>query len=962
MSPAQPTTAPAPPAADADIEAASTLNDVLGKRAARSPEATYLTYLADGDRDERTLSFGELELRSRAVAAVLSGRGLAAGDRVMIMLDSGLDFVGSFFGVLAAGMVPVPVYPPARLTRLEHYLRTLSGILETADVRGAIADQRLIPLVGPRLPDTLILVSDRELAAGRDRPAIELPELHPLLPSSAGFLQFTSGTTQSPRGVLLLQEQIMEQLRAYGTSLGITPGEVAVSWLPLYHDLGLIGKLLASLHRGIHLVLMSPVHFLKEPMRWIRALHHYRGVHTAAPNFAFDLCVRKCPHELLEREEIDLGSVDNMGMGGEVVSFATVERFREHFAPFGFRGAVLNPSYGLAENTLVVSTHRRGEALRTVTVGRDALARNEVAEPTDAADAFTIPGNGAPMEGTSVRILAADGAVLPERRIGEVCVQSPCLAAGYFQDGEATASTFPIGDDGRWLRTGDLGFLAAGDLYICGRSKDLMIVRGRNYHPQDIEGIASRVEGVRAGNVAAFSVEDGDGERPVLVCELDDRTRRPTAELRAELIEAIGGTFGLGLDEVVFVAKGALPKTSSGKLQRGLVKNGYLDGSLAAFTPPGRLATWGLGLRIGLRRLLGGGRPRGGGAAASSSASASAAEALDDGGVEHLDPRIVEALARARSEHGLQPSPKLRVDALGLGSMELMELWLAVERLYDARVPDEEWAATQTLGAVQRLVERFEGTAGGEAREGSDRDGEAAMPLFVRQLLEDEAARGESTTAIVPWRRPITAPIAFGFVRMCSAIFWGQRSSGVEHVIDDGGSILAGNHVSYLDPAWVRSCLPRDARRRLIAMAWEGAPASTRWFMGQVETIPIDPLGNFRGAMQAGLTALRQDRTLLIFPEGSRSHTGQLLTFRPGIGLLSLLSGRPIVPFRIVGGFEIYPRDRGFPRFFRWRKRRGDRLEIRFGAPIVPPPHDPAATWDQARAIVAEVRRAVEGL
>jgi acyl-CoA synthetase (AMP-forming)/AMP-acid ligase II len=428
------------------------------------------------------------------------------------------------------------------------------------------------------------IITDAELRQDTD-PA----RAFPLEPDSPAFLQFTSGTTSQPKGVLLLHRHVQAQLESYCQALRVSRGDVVVSWLPLYHDLGLVGMVLATLHTGAHLVLLSPVDFLKEPMTWLRALSRHKGVHTAAPNFAFELCVRKCTPELLRAEKIDLASIDNMGMGGEPVSWSTVEKFRAHFAPFGFRGEVLNPCYGLAENTLVATGHRRGEALRSVAVSARGLQENDVREPASEADRAVLVGNGRPFPGIGVRIAGSSGEDLGERKIGEIWVRSPSLAAGSFGDRESTAAVFVERDGERWLRTGDLGFVAAGDLYICGRKKDLLIVHGRNFHPQDLEQEAGRVAGVRAGNVVAFSVDKGagQGEAAVVVAELDPKAARAVADVRREVTEAIAAAFDLALGDVLLLPSGSIPTTSSGKLQRGLVKEAYARGDLATFAPPG---------------------------------------------------------------------------------------------------------------------------------------------------------------------------------------------------------------------------------------------------------------------------------------------------------------------------------------------------------------------------------------
>lgn len=933
----QPGTAPAPGATR------GTLDDTIRRRAREDGARPFITFLADGDRDEKTLTFADLEARALRVAAGLARRGLAPGDRVLVMLPTGLGFVETFFGIALAGMVAVPVYPPARLTRLEHYLRTLASISETSACRAAILDERLVPLVGKHVAfHEQKIVTDVELAAERE-PA----RAFSLDPQSPAFLQFTSGTTSQPRGVLLLHRQVQAQLDAYSRALGVARGDVVVSWLPLYHDLGLVGMVLATLHSAAHLVLLSPVDFLREPMTWLRACSRFRAVHTAAPNFAFDLAVRKCAPDRLAAEKIDLASLDNVGMGGEPVSWATVQRFRAHFAPFGFRGDALNPCYGLAENTLVATGHHRGEPLRTATVSQRGLQANEVRDPTGPEDAATLVGNGRPFPGMSVRIAGVAGEDQGERRIGEVWVQSPSLAAGYFGDAEATAAAFVEREGTRWLRTGDLGFLAQGDLYICGRKKDLMIVRGRNFHPQDLEQEAGRVPGVRTGNVVAFSVDrgDGQGEAAVVVAEVDPKVSRPPEEVRRAVVEAVSSAFGLALAEVLLLPSGSIPKTSSGKLQRGLVKEAYRRGELATFAPPGKLATRLLELRLAWGVLAQKLRPRAAGPTAATPTPPSPSESAD------LDPRFGEALARVRPEATQPLVPSLRVDALGLDSLERVELWLQLARLFDAKVPEQELSSSQTLGELQTLLAKHEGT-------GAPEGGADDASLLVRELL---ATSSEPFPSFQP---PLTAPLAFGLWAAVTRACWGLHAEGLDHLaataLRSPGFIIAGNHESYLDPAWVRQVVPAGVRDRLVAFNWAGAPAFTRPFLAQMQTIPIDAERSFHGAIRAGLEALRAGRVVLIFPEGGRTHSGHMTPFRPGVGFLSLLGQVPIVPFRVRGMFEVYPRDRALPRFTR---RRGQpEMSVRFGPALAPPSLEPAKAWAQARDVVRALRSAVEAL
>ena len=917
-----------------------TLSELVRLRAARDGELPFVTFLTEGKGDAQVLTFGGLEARGLEVAGVLQARGLNPGDRVLVMLPSGLDFIETFFGILLAGMTPVPVYPPARLARLEHYLRTLASISETASCRGVVVDERLVPLVGKQLTfHKQKLITDAEL-----RKATERGSVYPLEAASPAFLQFTSGTTRQPRGVLLLQSHVMAQLQSYVEALRLGPGEVVVSWLPLYHDLGLIGKVLACLYTSATLVLLSPIDFLKDPMCWLRAISAHKGVHVAAPNFAYQLCVRKCSHERLKAEGIDLSSVENAGMGGEPVSFATVEQFREHFAPFGFRPETLNPCYGLAENTLVASGHSRHEPLRTVTVSAIGLQQNLLVEPEAEDDRCTLVGNGPPFPGMSIRIVGPEGAPLPEDTIGEIWVQGPSLASGYIGDREATEATFVQRDGSRWLRTGDLGFLSAGDLYICGRQKDLLIVRGRNFHPQDVEHEVGAVEGVRVGNAVAFSVDtgEGQGEVAIVVAELDPRAPRSHEKIRRDVIEGVAAALQLAVGGVILLPKGSVPKTSSGKLQRGLVKESYVRGDLAEFSPPGWFSTTWLKVRLGASTF--------GSKLLPKRKSANEAPSPDEEEAA-LDPRFGEALRSVRPEIGYTLTSSLRVDSLGLDSLEQVELWLQLEKLFDAKVPEQEWSATQTLGDLQQILSEHPGTpSAGEPDEGD------ATSLLVRELLTP------LEEAPAPFEVPFTSPLMFGFLSALSKTFWSWKVVGQEHLDRSGGFLIAGNHVTYLDGAWLRNATTPEVRSRLTAYSYSGLPGFTHFFLRQMENIPIDPGGSFRLAIRHGVHALQQDKALLIFPEGLRTHSGKMRQFRLGVGLLSVLSQKPIVPFRTRGMFQIFPRHRGLPRFFGWRTANVEHLEVRFGEAIVPPPPEPGRTWAQAEEVVRQLRAAVEAL
>jgi len=932
-----------------------TFAQLIALRAKIQPDEHYITFLADGWDEEELLTYAQLDRRTRAIGALLHQRGLEPGDRVVIMLDTGIDFVTTFFGILIAGMVPVPVYPPARMARMKHYLRTLGSILDVARSRGIVIDERLMPLITPRLKSSIIQVSNEET-----RQAKGTMEPYPLTPSSPGFIQFTSGTTQRPRGVLLLQHQIFAQMDAYEGTLEHRAGDVAVCWVPLYHDLGLIGFVLSCLNAGIPLVLIRPADFLRDPMVWLRAVSKYRAAHSAAPNFAFEMCTRKLTDERLREEKVDLSCWKVAGSGGEPILMSTMEGFRDKFATYGFAPEALNPCFGLAENALAVSLYLRDEVFESVTVSRRGLLENQVLEPDSDEDARTLAGNGRALKGMEIRITSEEGEKLDERNIGEIWIRSPSLAAGYFGDGDRTARAFVEAEGERWLKTGDLGFLVNESLYICGRKKDMMIVHGRNFYPQDLEEIAAEVSGVRAGNVIAFSIKDTDGiERPILVCELDHRVSRRPQEIHREVGEALNGALGIQCNELLLLPRNSLPKTSSGKLQRSLARELYARGSLGKDTP-GAIENLTVQGRVLLgriqRRLLGRGSSIG-------EAQAQHTNGKRRGLSKRLDPRISDAVNAVGPEISvIELSPELRVDALGLGSLQLMELWLTLEQLYGVRIPSEAWSTIGTLAEVQALLEGSEEAPesdNGRGQHTADRR-RSQVPRFIQELIEFQAS--VERTERPPWQASKASAAMLTFLSRTSRVIWRQHASGQRHIPTGESCILAGNHASYLDAPWLLSTMTPEVRKRLIAVSWEGLPKILSFFLSQAELIPIDPYGNFRDSMQSCLQVLEENRILLIFPEGARTHTGRIESFQPGLGILSLISQRPIVPFRIHGGFEIYPRDRALPRFVGWRRGSLERLEIHFGEPIAPPPLDPGRAWVQVREVVDKVRGAVDAL
>ncbi|MFP2926241.1 fatty acyl-AMP ligase, partial [Pyxidicoccus sp. 3LG] len=400
------------------------------------------------------------------------------------------------------------------------------------------------------------------------------------------FLQYTSGSTGSPRGVVLTHANLLHNSHAIQRCFEHDSNSVGVIWLPPYHDMGLIGGILQPLHVGFPVVLMSPLDFLARPMRWLQAVSRYRATTSGGPNFAYELCVRKATPELVS--QLDLSSWSLAFNGAEPLHPATLQRFRETFAPCGFRPEAVYPCYGLAEATLIASGGRKAALPLQHSVRKDALEANE-AVPVSSTDAgaLTLVGCGTRLPDQELLIVEPQGRLpLPEGRVGEVWLRGPSIARGYWNRPEETEATFHArrADDpaaGPYLRTGDLGFLRDGELFITGRLKDLIIVRGRNHYPHDLERTAVACHAaLRPGCSAAFGVEATGGEQLVLVQEVDTRKAFDAAALTEAIREAVAAEHGVVLHAVVLIEPGSLPKTSSGKVQRRATRAAWLEGQL----------------------------------------------------------------------------------------------------------------------------------------------------------------------------------------------------------------------------------------------------------------------------------------------------------------------------------------------------------------------------------------------
>ena len=532
------------------------------------------TFLGDG-ADAR-LGFAELDLRARAIAARLQAEGLGGG-RALLIFPPGLEFLPAFFGCLYAGVVAVPAYPP----RPNRPMTRLRGIAADASPRAVLTASSLLAEAPrwfegvPELAGSILLATDAiEGPAGAWRePAIG--------PDSLAFLQYTSGSTAAAKGVKVSHGNLMANSAAIRRAFGSTAQSRGVSWLPLHHDMGLIGGALQTIYCGGSSVLMSPVSFLQRPFRWLEAISRAGATISGGPNFAYDLCARKVTDD--QRATLDLSRWSVAFNGAEPIRAETLGRFAEAFAPCGFRPEAFLPCYGLAEATLLVAGGPPSRPTAVFDLDPHALARGEVVDSGEPK-ARRLVGSGPVIDGHAVAIVDPEaGLRLPEGRIGEIWVSGPGVAGGYWGDPGPSSRAFGAslpGEEGPFLRTGDLGFLRDGELVVAGRLKDLIIVRGRNVYPQDVEWTVGRCHpSLLAGSGAAFSVEV-DGEERLVVAHEVERRSKDAGPILAAIRAAVAADHDLELHAIALLKPMGLPRTSSGKVQRGATREGFLSGTL----------------------------------------------------------------------------------------------------------------------------------------------------------------------------------------------------------------------------------------------------------------------------------------------------------------------------------------------------------------------------------------------
>lgn len=651
------------------------------------PEIVAYRFLANGDEESVAWTYHELDLRARAIAAKLLVNGMY-GQRALLLFQPGLDFIAAFFGCLYAKTVAIPAFPPRR----NRNMARISAISNDANAAIALTTRSVIDRLDGSLSETpdlekipWLAVDEIPTELAGDWVSLDIRD------DDIAFLQYTSGSTGSPKGVVLTHANVMANVRMITHAFEIdTYSAQGVSWLPLYHDMGLVGGVLNPAYMGGTITLMSPVSFLTRPIRWLRAISKYRGIINGGPNFAYAMCTERIRPE--ECEGLDLSCWELGFNGAEPIRADVLKRFTRKFAPFGFRHTTHYPCYGMAEATLLVTgSDRRADPL-IQTFGRAELEQGRVVsiKPGDPG-ARELVGSGKPVPGATVHIVEAETQrVLPEDQIGEIWINSPSIGQGYWQKPDESETTFGARlaeDDGKkYLRTGDLGFIHDGRLFVTGRLKDMIIVNGVNRYPQDIEATVETASiRLRAAGAAAFAIERNDREQLIVVCEVErDRANKQWGDVIDAIRSKIAAEHELPPDAIVLVRANSIPKTSSGKVMRHACREQYLENNLLIVA---QWTAWD-GSTID----------------AESEAPLSNGQPLSD-----AEERVSSIVIQQVREIAKERAKKIDLDTnivvdLGLDSLERLNIAAALERIFGGRIPDDVLQEVETIREVSDAI------------------------------------------------------------------------------------------------------------------------------------------------------------------------------------------------------------------------------------------------------------------
>ena len=699
-----------------------TLVDLVRHRARCQPNEIAFTYLVDGENEQIHLTNRELDRQARAIGAWLESLDLA-GERALLLYPAGLEFIAAFFGCLYAGVVAVPVYPPRR----NRSLARIQAVADDAQAKVALTTDAVLARVEPLIDETphlkqLTWVATSQLPEGIEE-KWDMPDIHG---GTLAFLQYTSGSTGTPKGVMLDHNNLLHNSALIAHAFEHTRSGSGVFWLPSYHDMGLIGGILQPLYVGRPNILMSPMSFLQKPYRWLSAITRFGGTTSGGPNFAYDLCVRKVTAE--QKASLDLSSWLVAFNGAEPVREDTIEAFCEAFAPCGFRREAFYACYGLAEATLIVSGGfaKRPPVIRWFDAA--ALAKNQVTDANPEEEGVRgLVGCGETLPDQAIAIADPDASVrVAPDQIGEIWVRGPSVAKGYWQQSQATQATFRAflkdTGDGPFLRTGDLGFMKDGELFVTGRIKDLIIVHGANVYPQDIELTVQRAHSCLLPDCgAAFTVEVGGREKLVVVQEIHRRHRDKAEEVFQAVRRAVAEEHDLPLETIVLVEAGSIPKTSSGKIQRHACRSGYVAGTLET------VAQWQAGgeepsarprpVVVDAPKAPPSPSPRASLAQKTNGSVLAKAgdrvtwprrplEKLDSRRLTEVVLEQVRLIARERADELTLDTP---ITEIGLDSLERMEILAALEERFGGRFPEDVLTQLDTCRQVVEAVEKYLG-------------------------------------------------------------------------------------------------------------------------------------------------------------------------------------------------------------------------------------------------------------
>ena len=569
----------------------TSLVDLLRWRAENQPDRLAYRFLADGEFDEVVLTYGELDRRARSIGALLQSSA-RAGDRALLLFPPGLDFIAAYFGCLYAKIIAIPV-PPPHPARLEDSLSTTLRIAHDATPAAALLSSALFDALEvqnatkTRFGQMKLLVTDRDDLKGWTAqwqpPVFDRNDI--------AFLQYTSGSTTAPKGVMVSHGNLLHNLGLIETAMGLTSKTRTVFWLPPYHDMGLIGGILQSIYTGHSVNLIPHLMFLQRPVRWLQAITRFQATVNGGPNFAYDLCVRKVRPE--QREQLDLGAWEVAFTGAEPVYHKTLDQFAAYFAPCGFRREAFFPCYGLAEATLFVTGGPKARLPVMKTLVKSGLEENKAILVSEyGEDTQTVVGCGQDTGKQTIRIVDIEtlGPCLPGQ-IGEIWVSGPSVAGGYWNQPLETASSFGayLSDSGAgpFLRTGDLGFMHDGELYVTGRLKNLIIIDGKNHYAHDLERTVEKAHSaIQPWGCAVFSIDNSGSERVIVIAEIQHKQIADSAEVIKAIRRAVAEQHELSVYEVKLVFPGSIPRTTSGKIRHFLCKTNYLTGALKEITRP----------------------------------------------------------------------------------------------------------------------------------------------------------------------------------------------------------------------------------------------------------------------------------------------------------------------------------------------------------------------------------------